>query len=805
MLSDFRFAFRQLAKSPGFTVVALLTLGLGLGVNTAMFTVANTILLQQLPFRQPDELVRIFRTAPQANNWPHSAGSFHDLRAGSHTFSGLAALRGGSFNYAAPGQPAERLRGMSVTTDFFPLLGTSAALGRTFLPEETKPGGQAVAVISHECWQSRFASDPAIVGRQIRLDGNPATIVGVMPASFVPRLLWGQVEIWRPLPFTAAEEQNRENNYLVMIGRIAPGFTLEQAEADLRTIAARIATEHPETNAGGSVRLVPLSRSGQDDATRHASWFLLGLAGFVLLIACVNLSNLQFSRAAGRAREQAIRVALGASRWRIIHTLCAESILLGVGGGLLGLLIAIWCNDLLGRQLVMGPVAGVDLPLDHRVFIFSLGLAALSAGASGLLPAWFATRSSVNDTLKLGGRGTVGRSHHRVRHGLVIAEVALALVLLAGASLFIRGLQRFTDIDPGWNPDNLLTASLSLPTSRYSDEPARRAFFVKLDEALAASPLIERSALLSSVPVREYSSSTSYQVEGRTPTRHGEELLANLTFVSPGFLDTVGLRLKQGRFFNDEDRAGKPPVIVINETMAKLFFPGENPIGRRIGDPDPTDPSWWEIIGVVSDAGFPAELNQPNTRMQTYRPVAQDSFNFTNIAVRGRVPVDQLTAELRRIVTAIDPDQPVYGVITARGDIDRSLANFNLIGRLLGGFALLGLLLASIGLYGVLTNYVQQRTPELGVRLALGAQLGDILRLVLAEGLRLALVGTAIGLAGAVALGRMLTELLPALGALDPLTLSVVVAGLLAVAFLACWLPARRATRVDPMVTLRAE
>jgi putative ABC transport system permease protein len=805
MLFDLRFACRQLRKSPGFTLVALLTLALGLGVNTSMFTVANTVLLQQLPYREPDQLVRVFRTAPQSQSWPHSAGSFHDLRTQAHTFAGLAAYRGGSFNYAAPGQPAERLRGMSVSTDFFPLLGSNAALGRTFLPEETRPGGPEVAVISHECWQSRFASDASIIGRQVRIDSNLVTIVGVMPASFVPRLLWGPVEVWRPLPFTAAEEQSRDNNYLGMIGRIAPGFTFEQAEIDLRTIAARIAAEHPETNAGGSVRLVPLSRSGQDDATRHASWFLLGLAGFVLLIACVNLANLQFSRAAARAREQAIRIALGGSRWRIIRTLFAESILLGVGGGALGLLLATWCNDFLGRQLVMGPAAGVSLPLDQRVFGFSLLLAALCAGASGLLPAWFATRNSVNDTLKLGGRGVVGRSHHRLRHGLVIAEVALALVLLAGASLFIRGLQRFTEKDPGWNPDNLLTAVISLPTTRYPDEPARRAFYVKLDQALAASPLVEHAALVSAVPIREYSSSTNYVVEGRPALRPGEEPLANLAFVTPGFLDTMGLRLRQGRFFTAEDRAEKPRVIVINETMARLLFPGENPVGRRIGEPDSEKPTWWEIIGVVSDAGFPADLNPPGTHMQSYRAVAQDSFSFTNIALRGRVPVDQLTAELRRIVTAIDPDQPVYNVISARADIERTLANFNLIGRLLGGFALLGLLLAAIGLYGVLANYVQQRTPELGVRLALGAQLGDILRLVLGQGFRLALLGVVIGLAGALVLGRTLTRLLPALGSLEPLTLSAVVAGLLGVAFLACWLPARRATKVDPMVALRTE
>ena len=805
MLSDLRLALRSLSKTPGFTLVALLTLALGLGVNTSMFTVVNTVLLPQLPFRAPDKLVRIYRTAPQSQSWPHSPGSFHDYQSQAHSFAGLAAYRGGSFSYAAPGQPAERLRGMSVSTDFFPLLGTGAALGRTFLPEETRPGGPEVAVLSQECWTTRFAADPTVIGRPVRIDGHLVTIVGVMPASFVPNLLWGPVEVWRPLVFTAKDEQNRENNYLTMIGRIGPDFTSAQAEAELRAIAGRIATEHPETSAGSNVRLVPLSRSGQDDATRYASWFVLGLAGFVLLIACVNLANLQFSRGAARAREQAIRVALGGSRWRIIRTLFAESLLLGVGGGLLGLLLATWCSDFLGRQLVLGPVPGVSLPLDGRVFGFAILVTGLCAGISGLVPAWFTSRQSVNDTLKLGGRGVVGRSHDRLRHGLVVAEVALALVLLAGASLFIRGLQHFTANDPGWNPDHLLTASLSLPASRYGDDASRRLFYEKLDQAMAASPLIERSALVSSVPVREYSSSTGYGVEGRPRSRPGDELLANLSFVTPGYLDTLGLRLLQGRFFNAGDTADKPRVIVVNETMARLVFPGENPIGKRIGDPDGETSSLWEIIGVVSDTGFPAQLVAPATRLQTYRPVAQDSFTFTNVVLRGRVPEAELTAELRRIVTGIDPDQPVFGVITARGDIERSLANFNLIGRLMGGFALLGLLLSAIGLYGVLTNYVLHRTPELGVRVALGAQLGDILRLVLGQGLRLALLGTVVGLAGALFLGRLLTRLLPALGALDPLMLCAVVGSLLAVALLACWLPARRATRVDPLEALRAE
>ena len=805
-MSDLRLAFRSLLKSPGFTAVALLTLALGIGVNTSMFTVVNTLLLQQVPFNAPDRLMRVFRTAPQSQNWPHANANFLDLKTQNHVFSSMAAYRGASFNYSIPGQPAERLRGMYVTGEFFSLLGINPSLGRAFTSDEARPGGPEVVVLSHECWVNRFASDPSIIGRQVRVDSTLSTIVGVMPADFVPPLLWGPIDIWRPLVFSARDEQNRENNYLSAIGRLAPDVSPAQAETELRGIASRLATEHPLTNAGSSVRLVPLARSGQDNATRYTSWFVMGLAGFVLLIACANLANLQFSRSAGRAREHAIRLALGASRWRVMRVLLAESALLGIAGGLLGLLLAMWCNDFLGRQLVMGPTIGIELPLDLRVFGFALGIASFSVFASGLLPAWFAARSNVGDTLKLGSRGVVGgRAHHRLRHGLIVAEVALALMLLAGAGVFIRGLQRFATRDPGWRPDNMLTGTISLPTSKYSDDASRRAFFIKLDESLAANSLIQHAALASSLPIREYSSSTSYAVEGRPAPKPGDEPLANLTFVNPGFLETIGLRLLQGRFFNADDRDGKPQVVVINEAMARTLFPGENPVGRRIGDPDTANPSWWEIVGVVSDVGAPASLTSPDTRFQTYRPIAQQSFNFATIAVRGRVAPEQLTSELRRIVTAIDPDQPVHSVITARGEIDRALANFHVISRLLGGFALLGLALAAIGIYGVLANFVLQRTQEIGVRLALGAQLRDVLRLVLGHGLRLSLFGAAIGIVGAFALARVLSSMMPALGAPEPLLLAAVVVSLLAVAFLACWLPARRATRVDPIVALRAE
>jgi predicted permease len=802
-----RHAFRSLLRSPGFTLTALLTLALGIGVNTSMFTVVNTLLLQPVPFAAPDQLVRIYRTGPQSDHWPHAVANFLDLKAQSHAFAGMAGYVNSSTNYTAPGQPAERLSSMSVTADFFSVLGIPPALGRTFTADEVRPNAPVVVVLSHEFWQSRFAADPTIVGRTLRIDGTTAIVIGVMPDGFVPPMLWGSIDLWRPLAFTAEQERNYRNSFLSVVARLAPATSLARAQAELSGIASRLAADHPDTNANTSDRLVSLARSNDNTASSYASWFVLGLAGFVLLIACANLANLQISRAAGRSREHAIRLALGASCWRVARGLLSESLLLRVAGGALGFLLAVWCNDFFGRQLVLGPSAGVDLPVDFRVIGFALAVSTVAVFASGLLPAWIAARANVSDALKIGSRGVVaGHAQHRLRHALIVGEVALALTLLAGAGMFIRGLQRLNNGDPGWHTDNLLTGVVNLPAGKYPDEASQRAFFQKLDAALAASPLIEQAAISSAIPTHYYGTSTHYAaIEGRTPFQPGAAPLAKLVFVSRSFFDTLGVRRLRGRLFAASDLPGHPHVVVINESMARALFPRENPVGHRISHADPTGPTWFEIVGVVSDVAAPGELTPADTRFQTYRPLTQETYPFATVTLRGRVPAKQLAGELRRIVASIDPDQPIANIVTARGRIARSLANVTAIGRLLAGFALLGLVLAAIGIYGMLANFVLQRTQEIGVRLALGAQLRDILQLVLGRGLRLSLLGAAFGLGGAFAVTRVLGRLLPGLGHPQPLTLAGIVLTLLAVAALACWLPARRATKVDPITALRTE
>lgn len=801
-----RFALRSLAKSPGFTATALITLALGIGVNTSMFTVVNALLLQPLPFVAPDQLVRIHRTGPQSDHWPHAVAYFLELKAQSRSFAGMAAYVNDSSNYAAPGQPAERLSSMSVTADFFSVLGIAPVLGWTFTVDEVHPNAAPVVVLSYESWQSRFGADPAIVGRTLRIDGSAATVIGVMPEGFAPMRLWGSIDLWRPLAFTGEQERNYQNSFLSVIGRLSPSISIAQAQAELDTIGSRLALEHPENNANTGVRLVSLTRSISDIASGYASWCVLGLAGFVLLIACANLANLQISRTAGRSREHAIRLALGASPWRVMRGLLLESLLLGGAGGALGLLLTAWCNDLLGRQLVLDSTTGIDLPIDFRVFGFALAVSTFAVFASGLLPAWIAARANVSDALKIGSRGVAGSGQHRLRHALIIGEMALALILLAGAGMFIRGLQRLNDRDPGWRADNLLTGTVNLPVGKYRDDASRRAFFQKLDAALAASPLVAHSAISSAIPTNYYGTSTHYAaVEGRPMFHPGAAPLAKLVFVSRSFFDTLGVHLLRGRLFDAGDVPNHPHVVVINESMAHGLFPGENPLGHRISHADPKGPTWFEIIGVVSDVAAPGELTSTDTPFQTYRPLTQETYPFATITLRGHVPPEQLASELRRIVALIDPDQPVANIVTARARIARSLANVTAVGRLLAGFALLGLLLAAIGIYGVLANFVQQRTQEIGVRLALGAQLRDILQLVLGRGLRLTLFGAVLGLGGALAVSRVLGSLLPALGGPEPLTLAGVALTLLAVATFACWLPARRASRIDPLTAIRAE
>lgn len=797
-MNDLRFALRQLVKNPGFTTVAVLTLALGIGANTAMFSALQAILLRALPYPEPERIVRVFRTSPQSQSWPHSPANFLDHRAQNHVFERMAALGWATFNLAEQDQPAEQLRGMLASGDFFPLLGTPPAFGRTFTATEDRPGFNSVVVLNHGFWLRRFAGDTNIVGRSLRLDGESVTVIGVMPAGFHDPMLWGPVDVWRPLAFTDEQRGSRGNNWLASIARLKPGVSLAQARAEMDGLAARLEKAYPANNSQIGLRLLPLAQSAMDETGRRIVWMTMGLAVFVLLIACANLANLQFARTVGQARELAIRGALGASRGRILRQLLTESLMLSVLGGGLGLLLADWGTELLGRQIVVGDETGVRLPLGSKALVFALLATGFSSLAFALLPAWLATRIHVNEVLKQGAHGaTASRSQHRLRHGLIVAELAAALVLLAGAGIFIRGLDRFTFHDPGWRVDGLTIGYLSLPESKYRSAGSRLAFTERVQERLGAMPGVERMALGWSLPIFEFNSAGDFAIEGRPEPPQGHEPLRFLNAVTPGYFETLGISLAAGRGFTTADTTNRPAVVIINETMARTLWPGESPLGKRIGSRS----QWEEIVGVVGDVRFAGNLGEPATRFQAYRPFAQEPRGYLAVALRGAV-----TAEtLRRAVAELDSDQPVNEPGTAREAVRRMLVNYSLTGWLLGGFSLLGLLLAGLGIYGVIAGFVAQRTAEIGMRMALGAKWRDVLWLVLGKGLRLILLGTVLGLTGALVVARLLATAAPELPSDTLPVLSAVTLLLIGVALFACWIPARRAARIDPMKALRAE
>jgi predicted permease len=801
---DVHYAVKQLRHSPGFTAVALLTLALGIGLNTSMFGVLNALFLRTLPYPQPGELVRVFRSSQKGQLFPHSPANFSDLRAQSRSFAAMAAFDAIDYNLAAPGQPAQRLRGLSVTGDFFAVLGMAPEIGRVFGADEDRPGHNGVVVLSHTFWQGHFGSDPAIVGRDIRLDGENVTVIGVMPRAFEEPLVWGPLDAWRPFAFDAKTLQSRGDNWLGVVGRLKPSMTIAGAEAEVSSVAAQLAKAYPMTNAQTTMTLLPLAAAGQDSTVRQLTWFTLGLAGCVLLIACVNLANLQFARNLARGRELAVRAALGATRFRLVRQSLTESLLLAAIGGALGLAIARWSNDALGSRLQLNGGSAVAIVLDWRVLGFAFAVAAFTGVAFGLLPAWLAARTNVNDALKQGGRSVSGsRTHHRIRHSLIVGEVALALVLLSGAGFFLRGLQRFVHRDLGWRPDHLLTASITLPGKKYATDDAQRAFYDRLERRLAALPGVERVALSLSVPLSRFNWGQRFIVEGQPEPKPGAEPRRDVNGVTLGYFDTLGIGLIQGRFFTASDLSG-PTRTVINETMAREIWPGQNPIGKRIAHPFERG-QWQEVIGVVRDVRFPATVDRSQARFQTYRLLARESSPIFSVTVRSAIPPEALADMLRRAVSEIDPDQSVQDILPASQVIEQGLANLRLCGALLGGFAALGPLLAAVGIYGVIAGFVVQRTEEIGLRIALGAQLRDILRMVLGQGLRFALFGAVVGLAGAAGVARVLGSIVPALPPAEGFTAGAVTVTLLAVALFACWLPAWRATKVDPMIALRSE
>jgi predicted permease len=800
---DVRYSLRMLLKHKGFTLVSTLTLALGIGINTAMFSMLNTFLFGSLPYPQSERLVRIWRTSLISQSWPHSAANFFDQHDQNMVFEGMAAYRFVGRNLTEPGQTAEHLLSLAATADFFPLLGVPPAHGRVFRPEEFELGADNVIVLSDRLWTRRFGSDPTVVGRSIQLDGKTVEIVGVMPPGFEHPILWGPVDIWQPLAFTPERKSNRGNNYLSSFARLKPGVSIKQAEQNMVALAANLARQNP-LNEGESLRLEPLQRSMSDSIGRTVMWFTFGLAGFVLLIACANLANLQLVRTAAHARELAVRAALGAGRWRLLRYSFSESILVALIGGIISLLVALGAVRFISARLFTDlPSASVQL--DYQVFVFALLCSLLTGVLFGTVPAWLASRVDVNAALREDSRrSTAGRSQHRLRHTLIVGEIAFAMVLLAAAGLFLRGLQRFINSDPGWQVDGLLTAQMSLVGEKYANEKQRVVYLTELEDRLRTLPGVQHVAIGSSNLVFGFDRAGAFLIEGR-PEPPPEQLPETFVeSVSSDYFETLGARLQQGRTFNAADIADHPKVVIINETTARTFWPNESPIGKRVSSTGPPK-DIYEIVGVVSDLAFPGSLGEPYTRYEAFVPVTQAPPPYLTLVLRTSSDSEMIANSLRNSIARLDPGLPVYRIRTARAAVAQGLGSISLLGSLLGWFGTIGVILAAIGIYGVVSYTVVQRTGELGIRMALGAQSRDVLWLVLGKGAVLVVIGVFLGALGAYGVSKLLIALIPSLPTRDPLILPIAALALVAVALVACYIPARRATRVDPLVALRSE
>ena len=798
-----KFAFRQLLKSPGFTVIALITLALGIGVNTTAFTVLERLLLQPLPFPDSGRLVQVWSTSPKWQYLPHSPGDYYDEKEGNSVFEGMGVYcTYGNTSFADLGQPPTLVNGNAVDADFCPVMGITASLGRTFShydqTNESDSHTQYI-MLSNSFWHQHFGADPGVVGRTVKLTGFEVIIVGVVSPAYDDAGLFGRrIDIWS-LEAPNVSRNDHEHAWYQVAARLKPGITVEQAQAQMTTIAVRLAHDHPKTEAQRGLKVVRYPTDSVDELGRSMTWMIMGLTSAVLLIACANLANLQLVRATGRTREFGIRMALGAPRGELMRMLLTECLMLSFAGGALGLIIAKWANSYLAAFLER------DMPLDPRVLGFTFCIAALTGAVFGTFPAWLASRADANAALKQGGRSaTTDRSRHRLRHSLIVGELALALILLTGAGYFIQGIRQISHRQLGWRPENVLVGNVWLP-DRYGGEGSdkNRAFGTRFRSNLSALPGVDQVAISRTSPAWGFRN-VAFEIEGRPPPPLGQEPLAYTDDVSPGYLKTYGMRLLQGREFTDADRLGGAAVAIINSAMAENYWPGESPLGKRIREANSSHPEWIEIVGVTNNITAGSDLNPAVTRFAFYLPYDQHASGPV-FALHSAIDPRILEDRVRHVLAGIEPDVAVSYMATAEQTMASGLSTFTLVRRMLTVIAGLGLLLAVVGIYGVIANLVTERTQEVGIRMALGAQSGDVCWLFLGNGVRLALLGAAVGLLGSFGLMRILNSKVSIVPGDDPRVIIAVAVLLVLVALLACWLPARRATKVNPMVALRTE
>jgi putative ABC transport system permease protein len=789
----------MLLRSPAFSTVAIVTLALGIGANTAIFSVVHALLLRPLPYPEPNRLVMVWQDlsarGERSDEWA-SPGNYVDWRASRDLFAGVTAVQGWQPTLTGRGAP-EPLVGEQVTPDYFDVLRVPPAIGRAFRSEEMIPNAPRVAIVSHALWQRQFGGDANVLGTRVVLGGLPHEIVGVMPAGFRPAVI-RTAEIWRPRQFDAANP-SRGAIVLRVVARLQDGLTNGQAQAAAGVLAQQLERAHPDTNARVGIRIVPLHEQ-VIGGYRLALIVLLGAVAFVLLIACANIANLLLARASTRAREFAVRMALGAGRGRVVRQLLTESLLLASAGGALGLLVGVWGIAALTAIAPEGAPRVNEIALNGNVLAFSLLLTLATGVVFGLVPALQSSRPRVSSSLREGTRSIRGPSGNGTRRALIVLEVAVALVLLVGGGLLMRTLLRLQAVDLGFDPRSVLVGQVLPPQTKYPSAAARVAFYDQLLERVSALPGVQRAALSSVIPL-DGDSDMDVLVEGRPlPQTSVEATTTWYRLVSAGYLQTMGIALRSGR---DIAPGEAVPVVVVNETAARRYWPGEDPIGRRVRFGAQPDAPWFTVIGVAGDVRMGGAREGGRTEM--YLPYWHFPEPGTNVVLKTSGDPMRLTGGVRAAVREIDPDMPVSGLDTMEAIVARSVAQPRFIALLSGVFAALALALAAIGIYGVTSYAVAQRTSEIGVRMALGAGRSEVFRLVVGEGLKLASLGALLGVAGALALSRSMGTLLFEVAPQDPATYGATTAALLGVALLAGVLPARRATRVDPVVALRAE
>jgi putative ABC transport system permease protein len=809
LVQDLRFGWRTLRKSPGFTSVALATLALGIGANSAIFSFVDAVMLKPLPYSEPDRIVMVLEKPPGGDHNGISTLNYLDWANQNAVFEYMAAQTGGSVTLTGVEEPVQ-LNGMRVSADYFRVFGVNAALGRTFARGEDEEGHNNVVVLSHAFWQNQFGGDPAVVGRTLLLDGKPTTVIGILPKGSAFDRGWPQ--IWRPLAF-APENRTRNFHWMGAVAKLKPGVTLEQARANMDTIGGRIAKDFPESNKGWGVAVDPLVDMIVGKELKKSLWVLLAAVGMVLLIGCANLANLMLARGMARDREVAIRAALGAGRGRLIRQFLTESVLLSTIGGVLGLALGYGLMTGLKHILPQYSLPSeANVTMDARVLLFTLAIALLTGIICGIIPAVQSTRPDLVTGMKQAGSGaSASRSRHRIRTTLVITEVALAFVLLTGAGLLLRSFARLQDVDTGFTATNVLTMHLPLPQQRFTNPESMLNYLREVRRGIETLPGVREVAFTSALPMQGWGYGMPFQRADQPVVDPANRKACFFKMISPSYFAAIGLRMLKGRALNEQDTKGAPPVCVISDTMRKKYFGNDDPVGKRLlveeiafnktelGHEIP-----WEIVGVVADEKLGA-LNDKDGSPGMYVPLEQSPQLFLSILVRSDSEPALLHQPIRAAVKKINPDQSLPEMKSLAQIKTESLGSSRLNTLLLGVFATLALLLAAIGIYGVISYSVVQRTREMGIRAALGATSGDILQLVLGHGMSAVVVGLVIGTGAVFGLTRLITSLLFGVGEHDPATLVSVGLILAFVALVACYLPARRATKVNPVIALREE